>query len=57
MEENVIVMGGFGSLAALKKQLEKNGVKVVGFDGKTLTTEHATFSMVDQQIIRETRDN
>ena len=57
MKENVIVQGSFGSLAALKKQLEKNEVKVIAFDGKTLTTDHATFSMVDQQIIRETRDN
>tara|TARA_R110000782_G_scaffold63309_4_gene129834 strand:- start:5868 stop:6041 length:174 start_codon:yes stop_codon:yes gene_type:complete len=57
MKENVIVQGNFGSLAALKKQLEKNEVKVIAFDGKTLTTDHATFSMVDQQIIRETRDN
>ena len=57
MDENVIVQGGFGSLAALKKQLEKNGVKVVGFDGVTLTTKHATFTMIDQQIIRESKDN
>ena len=56
MDEKVIVQGSFGSLAALKKQLEKNGVKVISFDGKTLTTDHATFSMVDQQIIRETKD-
>jgi len=57
MDEKVIVQGSFGSLAALKKQLEKNGVKVISFDGKTLTTDHATFSMVDQQIIRESKDN
>ena len=57
MKEDVIVQGSFGSLAALKKQLEKNGVKVVGFDGVTLTTKHATFTMIDQQIIRETKDN
>ena len=57
MNENEIAQGSFGSLAALKKQLEKNGVKVITFDGKTLTTDHATFSMVDQKIIRETRDN
>jgi len=53
MNENVIVQGSFGSLAALKKQLEKNEVKVVAFDGKTLTTEHAVFTMIDQGIIRE----
>ena len=53
MNENVIVQGSFGSIAALKKQLEKNEVKVVAFDGKTLTTEHAVFTMIDQEIIRE----
>ena len=53
MKEDVIVQGNFGSLAALKKQLEKNEVKVVDFDGKTLTTEHAVFTMIDQEIIRE----
>lgn len=55
--ENVIVQGSFGSLAALKKQLEKNGILVTNFDGVTLSTKHATFTMVDQQIIRESKDN
>lgn len=54
MNNKVIVQGSFSSLAALKKQLEKNGVKVVAFDGVTLTTEHAVFTMIDQEIIRET---
>jgi len=52
MDEQVIVQGSFGSLSHLKVQLEKNGTKVVDFDGETLTTEHAVFYMVDQQIYR-----
>jgi hypothetical protein len=55
--ENVIVQGTFGSLAALKNQLEKNGILVTHFDGVSLETEHAQFTMIDQQIIRESKDN